>query len=110
MGKVGKEYEKEMANVEPDAPWDKHAGKYEVTFVRQSEKYGPRPQDGNIIKYKLSEDGEEESVELGNGKLPWALDLVARRMKAEDIVNVVARGEHAINDDEEYQPDLERRW
>jgi len=109
--KIGKEYEKHMETVEPEPEWDRHGAYLKKTFVKQADTWGAKPQDGQKIKFRLGEDGVEQTAELGGGSLPWALDIVSRTMKVCDVVEVVAYGEQGATDEEDpIQAEQKRCW
>lgn len=117
--KVGKDYQTELETLpdegkRPDRDPVKEAEEkdIDITFVRQAEGHGARPQEGHTLRFRTGDteaEGEETAV-LGAGALPWALEIVARRLKPGDIAEVVARGEFTSADGDVYQKGLERRW
>eukprot|EP00434_Breviolum_minutum_P002295 symbB.v1.2.002025.t1/scaffold104.1/size473687/3 len=69
--------------------------------------------DGCSIAYRGNEEDPLTEVELGSVTLPWALEITSRRIRVGDVVEVVATGEHALADDEVFDPKAvadERRW
>lgn len=114
--KLGKEYEKAHGQADEEAarerPFDPEKEGVTTTFVRQSDAAGAaRPAEGHTVEWRLL-DGAPERAELGAADVPWGLEAAALRMKVGDVVDVVARGEHAFADDEEPASieGVEKRW
>jgi len=81
-------------------------------FVRQVDdiRAPARPSEGQSITFRTVEGGGEQREDMASPELPWALEAVVRNMKVGDVMEVVARGEHAFADCETVDPDGERRW
>jgi len=81
-------------------------------YVKQNSSFhaNGRPKDGNVIAFRTHEGGEEFEELLGSKELPWALEKAVANMKIGDVMDIVARDEHAFADNEEFVKGTERRW
>jgi len=106
--KIGKEYKEEptVRNLKLDE--NEHCIK--SSYVKQTDTYGSRPNEGNTITYRTAEGGRVSEAEMGGASLPWALEATVKKMKVGDIMDVTGRGEYAVADDEELKPGMEHSW
>ncbi|CAK9005331.1 Putative glycosyltransferase, partial [Durusdinium trenchii] len=75
-------------------------GAVRMRSLKRSPERGGRIGDGCSIGYRTQEGDPLEEAELGSERLPWALEVVAKRMQVGDVAEVVATGEHALADEE----------
>eukprot|EP00930_Biecheleria_cincta_P083290 TRINITY_DN72893_c0_g1_i1.p1 TRINITY_DN72893_c0_g1~~TRINITY_DN72893_c0_g1_i1.p1 ORF type:complete len:486 (-),score=125.65 TRINITY_DN72893_c0_g1_i1:75-1421(-) len=82
--------------------------------LKRSPEGSSRLGDGLMIAYRTAEGEPLTEAELGGRSLPWALEVTAKRINVGDVVEVVARGEYILADDDALPSgsleEQERRW
>lgn len=87
-------------------------GAVQFVYLVRSGDRSTRLGDGSVIGYRTVEGEPLREDTVGSGTLPWALDIVARRLGLGDVVEVTGRGEFILRDDEDLAPGDEAvtRW